>query len=141
MALNVKVCEIDPDLKKKLKEFRFRKSHNNAAVIMKIDRAKQLVHLDEILEDINVDQLRESLPDHQPRFVVYSYKLDHDDGRISYPLCFIFITPPDCKPELQMMYAGTKLSLVKEADLTKVFEIRLLEELTEEWLHEKLGKR
>ena len=29
---------------------------------------------------------------------------------------------------LQMMYAGTKLSLVKEADLTKVFEIRDLED-------------
>jgi Cofilin/tropomyosin-type actin-binding protein len=37
-----------------------------------------------------------------------------------------------------MMYAGTKLALVKEAELTKVFEIRELEELTEEWLHSKL---
>ena len=44
----------------------------------------------------------------------------------------------DCKPELQMMYAGTKLALVKEAELTKVFEIRELDELTEEWLHSKL---
>ena len=40
----------------------------------------------------------------------------------------------------QMMYAGTKLSLVKEADLTKVFEIRDLEELTDEWLRSKLLK-
>ena len=39
-----------------------------------------------------------------------------------------------------MMYAGTKLSLVKEADLTKVFEIRDLEELTDEWLRSKLLK-
>ena len=46
----------------------------------------------------------------------------------------------DCKPELQMMYAGSKLSLVKEAELTKVFEIRCLEELTEEWLNSKLIK-
>ena len=36
------------------------------------------------------------------------------------------------------MYAGTKLELVKEAELTKVFEIREVEELTEEWLHSKL---
>ena len=40
----------------------------------------------------------------------------------------------------QMMYAGTKLSLVKEADLTKVFEIRELEELTDEWLKKQLLK-
>ena len=39
-----------------------------------------------------------------------------------------------------MMYAGTKLSLVKEADLTKVFEIRELEELTDEWLKKQLLK-
>ena len=48
--------------------------------------------------------------------------------------------PADAKPQLQMMYAGSKLSLVKEADLTKVYEIRELEELTEEWLVEKLQK-
>ena len=39
-----------------------------------------------------------------------------------------------------MMYAGSKLSLVKEAELTKVFEIRCLEELTEEWLNSKLKR-
>lgn len=26
-------------------------------------------------------------------FVVYSYKYEHDDGRVSYPLCFIFSSP------------------------------------------------
>lgn len=26
-------------------------------------------------------------------FIVYSYKYQHDDGRISYPLCFIFSSP------------------------------------------------
>jgi hypothetical protein len=46
----------------------------------------------------------------------------------------------DSKTELQMMYAGSKLELVKVAELTKVFEIRELEELTEEWLHSNLLK-
>lgn len=74
------------------------------------------------------------------RFVMYSFELKHDDSRISYPMCLIFSTPRDCKTEMQMMYAGTKLSLVKEAELTKVYEIRDLEELTDEWLEEKLKK-
>ena len=39
-----------------------------------------------------------------------------------------------------MMYAGTKLSIVREMDLTKVYEIRDVEELTEEWLLSKLVK-
>jgi hypothetical protein len=40
-----------------------------------------------------VDDLRESLPEHQPRYVVYSYRMEHADGRVSYPMCFIYITP------------------------------------------------
>lgn len=40
-----------------------------------------------------MDDLRESLPGHQPRFVVYSYRMEHADGRVSYPMCFIYITP------------------------------------------------
>ena len=37
-----------------------------------------------------------------------------------------------------MMYSGTQTSLVRELDITKVFEIRSTEELTEDWLKEKL---
>jgi hypothetical protein len=40
-----------------------------------------------------VDDLRERLPGHQPRFVVYCYRMEHSDGRVSYPMCFIYITP------------------------------------------------
>lgn len=82
--------------------------------------------------------LREELPERQPRFVIYAFKLSHGDGRTSFPMCLIFSTPRDCKTELMVMYAGTKLSLVKAAELTKVYEIRDLDELTDEWLHEKM---
>uniref|UniRef100_A0A668W4J0 Glia maturation factor n=1 Tax=Oreochromis aureus TaxID=47969 RepID=A0A668W4J0_OREAU len=119
------VCEVDEDLVKKLREFRFRKETNNAAIIMKIDKDKQLVILEE---------------EHKVRtFIVYSYKYEHDDGRVSYPLCFIFSSPVGCRPEQQMMYAGSKNKLVQTVELTKVFEIRNTEDLTEEWLREKLG--
>lgn len=37
-----------------------------------------------------------------------------------------------------VMYAGTKLSLVKAAELTKVYEIRDLDELTDDWLQDKM---
>ena len=33
------------------------------------------------------------IPFHYCRFVVYSYKYVHADGRVSYPLCFIFSSP------------------------------------------------
>jgi len=53
-------------------------------------------------------------------------------------MCLIFSTPRDCKTELMVMYAGTKLSLVKAAELTKVYEIRDLDELTDDWLQDKM---
>ena len=37
-----------------------------------------------------------------------------------------------------MMYAGSKLNVIREAGLTKVFELRSVEELTDEWLESKL---
>ena len=71
-------------------------------------------------QDIALEDLAEQLPAHQPRYVAYSYCYTHDDGRVSYPLCFIFISPAGCKPELQMMYAGSKNNLVQEGEFTKV---------------------
>uniref|UniRef100_A0A5F9CGB7 ADF-H domain-containing protein n=1 Tax=Oryctolagus cuniculus TaxID=9986 RepID=A0A5F9CGB7_RABIT len=46
---------------------------------------------------------------------------------------------PGCKPEQHMMYAGSKNRLVQTAELTKVFEIRTTDDLTEAWLQEKLS--
>ncbi|XP_051942026.1 glia maturation factor beta [Hippocampus zosterae] len=139
MSESLTVCDVDEALVQKLTAFRFRKETNNAAIIMKIDQDKHLVILDEELENIPFDDLKDELPERQPRFVVYSYKYHHDDGHVSYPLCFIFSSPVGCKPEQQMMYAGSKNKLVLTAQMTKVFEIRNTEDLTEEWLREKLS--
>ncbi|CAB1347959.1 unnamed protein product [Coregonus sp. 'balchen'] len=95
--------------------------------------AKQLVILEEEYEashnfnskhaltfqDISLDDLRNELPERQPR----------------YP----FITSRRCKPEQQMMYAGSKNQLVSAAELTKVFETRNIDDLSEEWLINKLS--
>ncbi|XP_073497802.1 glia maturation factor gamma isoform X2 [Phyllobates terribilis] len=195
MSDSLVVCDVDPDLREKLRKFRFRKETNNAAILMKIDKEKQLVVLEEEFEDISPDDLQNELPERQPRFLVYSYRYAHDDGRISYPLCMIFSSPvgsgggslslyrkwwrvivslqevvaghclstgsgggslplyrkwwrviaslqevvAGCKPEQQMMYAGSKNRLVQIAELTKVFEIRTTSDLTEEWLKERLS--
>jgi len=42
--------------------------------------------------------------------------------------------------ELQMLYARSKLPLQKQADLTRSYEIREIEDFTEEWLIGKLSK-
>ncbi|KAL1512501.1 hypothetical protein ABEB36_002084 [Hypothenemus hampei] len=139
MSGNVNICEVTEDVKQALKEFRFRKEKNTAALILKVDREKQQIIIDEQLEDTSIDSLQENLPSHQPRFVILSYKQEHRDGRVSYPLCFIFFTPRDSHAELQIMYAGSKLALQKEAEVSRAYEIRELEDLTEDWLLSKLG--
>lgn len=44
-------------------------------------------------QDISLEDLAQQLPEHQPRYIAYSYCYKHDDGRKSYPLCFIFVSP------------------------------------------------
>jgi len=141
MSGNVVVCQLAPGLEDQLNKFRFRRNDSNCAIVMKVDRDSQTIVVDEMLEDLeDVEELREALPEHQPRFVVYTFKLVQNDGRNSFPMCFIFSSPRDCKPEMQMMYAGSKLSLVDKVGLQNVFEIRELEELTEEWIVGKLAR-
>uniref|UniRef100_A0A8D2JAM6 Glia maturation factor gamma n=1 Tax=Varanus komodoensis TaxID=61221 RepID=A0A8D2JAM6_VARKO len=74
--------------------------------------------------DISPEELKSELPERQPRYPTYSYKYVHADGRISYPLCFIFCSPLGCKPEQQMMYAGSKNRLVQAAEFTKVLQLQ-----------------
>jgi len=137
---NVNVCDIDDSIKDAMKKFRFRKIETSSALILKVDREKQAICIDELLDDVTLDDLQEILPSHQPRYVMYTRKVVHDDNRSSYPMCFIYVTPRDCQTELQIMYAGTKLAVQREANLTRVFEVRELEELTDEWLLSKVNK-
>ena len=61
---------------------------------VKVDSETHTVYVDEHLEDLEgVDELRAELSEHQPRFVIYSCKIEHSDGRVSYPMVFIFSTP------------------------------------------------
>ena len=135
---------MDPQLELEIKQFRTRKEKvaSGSALVMKVDKESLTVVLDELLEDdLTVDELRESLPESQPRFLLYSYVMSHDDGRTSYPLCFIFSTPSGCKMEMKMMYAGTKNHLVSVAQAkSHAYEVRDLEDLTEEWLQDKLKR-
>ena len=119
MSSNVVVCQVDPELQSQLTRFRSRKEKVASALVMKVDKETQTVVLDELLEDLeSLEELRDSLPDHQPRFIVYTCCLSHSDGRSSFPMCFIFFSPRDCKPEMQMMYAGSKLELVNKVILS-----------------------
>lgn len=137
----VSVCNVDATVNAELKAFRMSRSREPRALILKIDPVKKELMLDgELMEGVSPEDLKDELPEHQPRFVLYSFPFNHEDARVSYPLCLIFSTPRDAKTELMVMYAGTKLELVKQADVTKVYELRDLDDLCHDWLKEKLDK-
>uniref|UniRef100_A0A0M3JWI5 Glia maturation factor, beta (inferred by orthology to a zebrafish protein) n=1 Tax=Anisakis simplex TaxID=6269 RepID=A0A0M3JWI5_ANISI len=122
-----------------LQQFRFSKSRNTNALILKIDRNDQKLLIDERLEDCTIEEICDELPSQQPRYILISYKLTHSDGRESFPLCLIFYTPSDCCPDVQMLYAGSRNNLVRECQLTRSIEIREVEELTQELLDSKMN--
>ena len=139
----VVICQPSSELAELLRNFRFRKAKNIGVIIMKINAFTMTVEEDETYEDITIEDIVGELPDAEPRYLLISYVLNHDDGRVSYPQCFVFITGPiisqSSNPELSYMYASSKFEVLNMIDASKVFEIRNSEDLTVEWLEEKLS--
>ena len=55
---NVQVCQFEDNLVDELKKFRFSRSTNNRAIVMKIDMAKLMLVIEEKYEDTTTDELR-----------------------------------------------------------------------------------
>ncbi|KAI6646558.1 Glia maturation factor gamma-like [Oopsacas minuta] len=143
---NLKFCTLGPELKEKLKKFHMRKDKDRAAIVMKINKGKTTVIEDECDFDIadkqkgiSIEEIVPELPDNDPRYLAYSYSYQHADGRVTYPLVFIYICPEGAHPEQAMLYAGSLKGIVNEAKFTKTYDLRDAEEMTTEWLNGKLG--
>lgn len=92
------------------------------------------------LESTSLEEISEELPDNQPRFVLISYRYQSTDGRLSFPMVFIYWSPVCVKPELHMLYAGAKTHIVNVCDCVgKVYDVREEEQLNDEWMREKLA--
>uniref|UniRef100_A0A8C4Q6T6 Glia maturation factor beta n=1 Tax=Eptatretus burgeri TaxID=7764 RepID=A0A8C4Q6T6_EPTBU len=66
MGDNLVVCDIDEDVITKINKLRFRKETTNAALVMKVEKQRKTVVLDEEFEDISVEDLKDELPERQP---------------------------------------------------------------------------
>ena len=67
MSDTVAVCSVDPALVEEVKKLRLRSSAVGAAIIMKVDLALQKVVQEEKLEDVTLEDLVDSLSEHEPR--------------------------------------------------------------------------
>ena len=141
MSTSTTVCNPTEDLIKVAKKFRFRKAKTIGALFMKADQETLTVALeDEVFEDISIEDIAEKLPTSEPRYLLISYVLTHSDGRVSYPLCFVFYTPPAASSNLRMLYSASKTCVERKVNATKSFELRDSDEMDDEWLKEELSK-
>ncbi|KAH6561912.1 hypothetical protein BASA62_009532 [Batrachochytrium salamandrivorans] len=144
-------CQVADQTLKELKALRFRKEKSNAALILKIDLATLTIVKDEFLDNTTLADVSEALPDSTPRFIVISYEMKHRDGRVSYPLVGktyafeiihrsrIYYNPVGSSTSNRMLYASSSSFLFQSADITgKVFDLADLEELSDDWMVQKL---
>ncbi|KDN37815.1 glia maturation factor beta [Tilletiaria anomala UBC 951] len=133
--------DVDPALLKQLEEFRMAKrSSGSAAIIIKIDKRKLLMSVEESYDDTTLEELGDELPENSPRFIVLSYKLEHKDGRVSFPLVLVNWQPTTSPVDLSTLYASALSNFAVQADVGKVVDVRDgVEGFTKEFLDERLG--
>ncbi|KAJ1891952.1 hypothetical protein LPJ66_006631 [Kickxella alabastrina] len=102
------------------------------AYVAKID-ATQMVVEDQLDDVTDFPTLIDELPDNEPRYIVVSYRKEHEDGRVSYPLVFIYYCPETAPPQKLMLYASTQTSFANETKLGKSLLVEDKEKFSEEW--------
>ncbi|OAD69025.1 hypothetical protein PHYBLDRAFT_150023 [Phycomyces blakesleeanus NRRL 1555(-)] len=133
-------CEIDSQLLEKIKKFRFAKySSGNAAFVLQIDRKQLKIVEEEVYDAVSLEELIEELPENSPRFIILSYERKYSDGRVNYPLLFIYWSPSSAKAEINMLYASAKTFVQEKTDVTRGVDIRDPESFTDEYILKHLG--
>ena len=74
---------------------------------------------DTIDDNANLQDIADDLPESVPRYIILSYKWKKDDGRLTYPLIFLYYIPPQIKPALAMLYSSTKHELGVKINVNK----------------------
>ncbi|KAF2241048.1 glia maturation factor beta [Trematosphaeria pertusa] len=119
------------ETKQKLRKFRLGTSRANdpQAILYEIDKKTlEIRPVDgEVFSD--VQSLADELPDHAPRFVLLSYPLTLDSGRLSVPYVMLFYLPVTCNNEVKMLYAGAKELMRNTAEVGRIIEIDSAEDL------------
>jgi hypothetical protein len=134
-----KTCDVPDEVVKAFEKFKIGKAKNHSAMVMKINVKELKVELEDTIDD-NADlaDIASSLPESVPRYIILSYKVQREDGRLNYPIAFVYYIPPQIKPDLAMMYSSTKHELGVRINVTKTLEIQSPDQLTDEFMLSKL---
>ncbi|TIA69979.1 hypothetical protein E3P77_03488 [Wallemia ichthyophaga] len=135
-----KTIDIPVQVREELRKFRFSRLEGISVLIVKINKQKLCLEVDERLENISVEELADELPENAPRYVVISYPLKHADGRLAVPLALINWKPTTSSPEMNTLHASGLSMFQQVAQVSRIVEVRDgAEALTEDYLNKSLG--
>jgi hypothetical protein len=127
---------ISDEIRKGFRKFKL-SSSACGAILYKLSKESKL-ELDEEMPDESFDDIQEELPEGSPRFVFVSFRVEKGDGRVLFPLVFVFYCPIVSPPKLRVMYTRFKNAIAKEFDVNKIVDLRDKDDFSEEWLKSKL---
>jgi len=119
--------DIPTPIKDALLKFRFAKriaAGGHAAFVVKVNKQTLEMEEENTFSNISLEDLAEELPESKPRYIVISYKLEHPEGRISYPLVLINWAPNASETGLLTLHASALMNFQNTADVSKVIDIR-----------------
>ena len=133
MSSESRLYTISPETRTALRKFRLGTSRakDPQAMIYEIDKKTLEIRAadDEVFSDLGA--IADELPDHAPRFVLLSYPLTLDSGRMAVPYVMLYYLPVTCNNEVKMLYAGAKELMRNTAEVNKIIEIDSAEEVEE----------
>ncbi|KAF1919539.1 hypothetical protein BDU57DRAFT_512681 [Ampelomyces quisqualis] len=131
MSSEARLYTFSTETRDKLRKFRLGTSRakDAQAVIYEID--KKTLEIRPVDDDVysNLDDLAEELPDHAPRFILLSYPLTLESGRLSVPYVMLYYLPITCNAEVKMLYAGAKELMRNTAEVNRIIEIDSAEDV------------
>ncbi|KAI7154988.1 hypothetical protein KC349_g7301 [Hortaea werneckii] len=131
MSSEARLYTFSPETKNALRKFRLGTSRakDPQAVIYQIDKSTmEIKQVDETIYS-NMQELSDELPDNSPRYVLLSYPLTMESGRLSVPYVMINYLPPTCSSEQRMLYAGAKELMRNQAEVNRIIEMDAAEEV------------
>ncbi|KAF2129484.1 actin depolymerizing protein [Dothidotthia symphoricarpi CBS 119687] len=138
MASESRLYTFSAETQTKLRKFRLGTSRakDPQAVIYEIDKKTLEIRPvdDEVYTD--VQSLADDLPEHAPRYVLLSYPLTLDSGRLSVPYVMLYYLPVTCNNEVKMLYASAKELMRNTAEVNRIIEIDAAEDIED--IEEKL---
>ncbi|KAF2703588.1 glia maturation factor beta [Pleomassaria siparia CBS 279.74] len=133
MSSESRLYTFSQETRDKLRKFRLGTSRakDPQAVIYQID--KKTMEIQPVDDDVYTDlqSLADELPDHAPRFVLLSYPITLDSGRLSVPYVMLYYLPVTCNNEVKMLYAGAKELMRNTSEVGRIIEIDTAEDLEE----------